>query len=168
MGSKLNGRLEAVNRILAVLMALSLAGCGALPVVEAGPAVSLGAAETIRGMQSVLQEGAGTSRLQTGEQVLLASPPGGGYALTFLNGHGAEVNGLYQGVFSFSDLLGRLEADGWKYVGPGAVPATVSKVIMGYTIEAVMTGLSCLPSVFVLPVILLTPMPAPVFEENLT
>jgi hypothetical protein len=133
--------------------------------VDLQSATALGIGETIRGMQSVLRESAGTLIMQGPDGFMLAWPKGGSYAFTFLSSSGADLNGINQNVFTFSDMLSQLETEGWKYVGPASVPAAISKVIMSYTIEAVLTGLNCLPSIFVVPAGIMDTMPVMQVEE---
>ncbi len=159
---KLNRRLETANRILTVLLALSLAGCAALPdVMQAAPAVvsdaasmgaAVGAMETARGIGMVLQEGSGAFIMAHGQDFLLAWPKGNAWEFVLVNAKGLPINGIKLDVYSFSDLVKQLEALGWEYTAPAALPAALSELIL--------LGTSAFPSIFVLPAILLpTPIP---------
>ena len=162
------------NMILASLMIVSLllTSCAALPdVMQAAPVVvaeaassgaAVGALETLRGMSSVLVEGSGAFIMQSGDNFLLAWPSGSAWEFVFLNASGAPMNGIKLNVFSFSDLVKQLEALGWQYVAPSALPAALTNVLM--------FGTNALPTIFVLPAILLDeviPAPPPL-DDSLT
>lgn len=151
--------------IASLIIVMLISGCGVAPAaVDVGSSAALGIGETIRGMQSVLQEGAGTFIMQSGDQFMLAWPKGSSYAFTFLSGTGAELNGVNTNVFSFSELVSNLEANGWQYVGPASVPVALFNTVMSYTIEMVMLGMNAMPSIFLVPAII-EPMPIPQAEE---
>lgn len=138
--------------IASLIVAMLITGCGVAPAaVDVSSQAALGIGETIRGMQSALMEGPGTFIMQNGEQFMLAWPKGSSYAFTFISGTGAKLNGINTNVFSFSELVSNLEANGWQYIGPASVPAMMFNTIMSYTIEMVMLGVNGMPSIFIMP-----------------
>lgn len=146
-----NGRIYQ-SLIASLIIAILVAGCGAAPAtVDVSTQAALGIGETISGMQSVLAEGPGTFIMQNGNQFMMAWPKGSSYAFTFLSSSGAELSGINTNVFSFSELVSNLEANGWQYIGPASVPALLFNTIMSYTIEMVMIGVNAMPSIFIMP-----------------
>ena len=154
--------MQAKNKQLilsiSLIISLFIGACGAIQT--ASTTGTLGAAETFEGMKMVYQQASGTILMQKGELYLMAWPRGADYALTILsqNKNAPEaLNATRSGVISFSEYIKTLEAGGWKYAAPSALPATIAKALTAYSVEAAVTALNGLPTVFVMPVMIVTP-----------
>jgi hypothetical protein len=136
---------------------------GGLPFSsQASSAAVLGAGETIDGLKSVVAGAPGTFLMQAEGMFLAAWPRNGAYALTVINSTGkpcVDFNAARVNTLDLSGAVNLLQKEGWKVVGPSALPRAVWMALSGYTVELVMAGAQSLPMVFILPVVI---VPTPV------
>jgi hypothetical protein len=141
---------------LSVVFCLLLCSCAA---VQPAAVYQVGAGETIAGMRAAMAGQAGTFIMQQNNLVLLAWPNWSSYSFAVLDisGRVNDLNGLHIDTYNFSAMVKSLETGGWKYIEPAAVPAALAKALAAYSVELVMAGVQSLPSVLVVPVMVLTP-----------
>lgn len=145
---------------IALVFSILLSACAAVQVsTDPGQTgvVALGAQQTISGIRAALAEQPGTFIMRQGDLFLLAWPKGSSYAYLFIGKGTIDLSGIKANTFDFARMVKFLENGGWRYVPASALPAKVVQVLSSYTVEMVMTGVSSLTTVFVLPVILLEP-----------
>lgn len=143
--------------VMSLVLCINLAGCATVQAPACAQCV-MGAGETIQGLQAALREAPGTFIMQHGNQVLIAFPKGTNYAFACLNTGGKAFDlAVKTNPENLSQFVKALEDAGWKYIGPAAVPATVSRVVMAYSVELVMAGVQSLPTILVIPVYLVDP-----------
>ncbi|KPL70093.1 hypothetical protein ADN00_18795 [Ornatilinea apprima] len=142
---------------ISLVLSLFIGACGAIS--SAAPAGTLGAAETIEGMRMVVANEAGTFLMQKGEVFLMAWPRGTNYAMTVLSQSGASdaLNGMRVNAVSLTETVKALEADGWKYITPAALPKAITEALAAYSVEMAVTALKGLPTVFIMPIFMVTP-----------
>lgn len=144
--------------VMLLVLALSCLGAGMRSGAPMNSA--LGAAETLKGLKMVVNGASGTFVMAHGDQYLLAWPYKGQYAIAMI-GEGS-VRGLRQGPMPLSELVKALEAAGWKFTSPAGLPTAVVSALGAYSLEMAIVGMQSLPSVFILPVGMLTPVSATV------
>lgn len=148
----------------ALILSLALSGCAAVQVAPgASPQVAtMGAAETIKGLQSVLAGSPGTFAMQSADKalILMGWPKGSNYAFTLMtaDGQALDLNATKAATMALAGSIKGLERSGWKLITNSQIPATLARVIAGYTVEMVVMGLRALPTIIILPVILATPV----------
>lgn len=143
--------------IFALLLSALLSACGVAPTA-AHQVTQLGALESIRGMQAAVSGAPGTFIMQNSEQFILAWPRGTEYAYTVIGEiPQALPNAVKYNTINFAQFVKALEGDGWKYIAPAALPKGLASLLLSYSAEMVMAGAQTLPSIFVVPVLILTP-----------
>ncbi|NMC84321.1 MAG: hypothetical protein GYA58_03445 [Anaerolineaceae bacterium] len=144
--------------VLLILIASACVGAFSIGASLAGP---MGAAETVRGMQSVAQGAPGTFVLQNGDTFLLAWPRGQQYAFTLLSSGGstiaADLNALRTNTLDFASMVQRLQVAGWRLISPAQLPPAVVTTLSAYSVEAVIAGVVAMPNVVMVPVVVMTP-----------
>jgi hypothetical protein len=145
--------LQLVNLVLVTCLALALSACAAVQS-------PIGAGATFYGMKSVMQQAPGTFVMQANNMILMAWPKGSNYAFAmFCDGAcpNASLTGKTIGTMTFVDTVKYLESMGWKYIQPSDLPGWITKALAMGTAEAAMTAMRALPSIWIVPVIILTP-----------
>ena len=105
--------------------------------------------------------------MQNGQQFILAWPRGTEYAYTVIGEiPQALPNAVKYNTINFAQFVKALEGDGWKYIAPAALPKGLASLLLSYSAEMVMAGAQTLPSIFVVPVLIMTPDFAPKTEIN--
>lgn len=142
---------------LLLIILTTVAACAAL----SAPAAStpMGAAETVRGLQAVVRESTGTFVMQNGQQFLMAWPKGSQYAVAILGQGSAEsIRAIPQDPVKLTTMVKSLQASGWSFSDPGHLPTAIVTALMGSSsVDAVLAGLRFMPSVLMVPAIVLTP-----------
>lgn len=157
-------KIFRISLILSLMLALTLSGCAAVysGSAQAAPVFVLGAGETIQGLQSVVRGAQGTFAMVSaeGDLILMAWPRGGDYAFSYLTTGGAaktvlDQNALKMATEGFANSVKYFETHGWQYLTPDKLPAALTGAIMAYTLDLVMAGVQTLPTILVVPVIIL-------------
>ena len=161
--------------LVSLIVAGVFTGCApvdvAPAVVEAAPMMaqaieagaSVGTMEMLQGMQMAMQDGSGAFIMQSADaqSFLMAWPKGSAWEFALLSRDGLPINGIKLNVFSFSDLVKQLEAIGWVYVSPEMAATVLPAAVM----DVMLFGLNAMPSIFVLPAIVVPEEFGPVLEE---
>lgn len=137
----------------------SIACVGA--AMTSGGGTALGAADTINGLKSVAAGNPGTFIMQSKDLILMAWPSGANYAFAIIDQTGkahSSLAGLKLNTLNFTEMVKSLEAGGWKYILPAALPEKILIAVGTYSLEAAMTAVNAMPTVWVVPVIMLTPV----------
>lgn len=158
-------KIFRTSLILSLVLSLALSGCAAVQFGSAAapaPMAVLGAGETIKGLQAVVSGAPGTFAMMSaeGDLILMAWPKGSEYAFTYLTTGGAaktalDSNALRMATEGFANSVKYFETHGWQYLTPDKLPAAVSGAIMAYTLDLVLAGVQTLPTILVVPVIVL-------------
>ena len=156
--------------ILSLILSMALSGCGAVSNGSAAPMMVLGAGETLRGLQSVVRGAPGTFAMVSaeGDLLLMAWPKdAANYAFSYISAGGSaktvlDDHALKMACEGFANSVKYFETHGWKYLTPDKLPAAVSGAIMAYTLDLVMAGVQTLPTIFLVPVIILPQSNEPV------
>jgi hypothetical protein len=130
---------------MGLILSTLLAACAAAPaaVAPAAQGAAMGAQETFNGLRSVYQGQPGTFVMQLNQMYLAAWPKGSAYGFTLVcNGQCPEFNSLKLQTDSLAEMVKSLEAYGWKYVTPAALPQAVKTTLEMTRVEAALSALS--------------------------
>jgi hypothetical protein len=155
----MNKYIWTIALILSLFLS-SIACVGGAISAGSSSGAQLGAAETINGLKAVVAANPGTFIMQSKDLLLMAWPQGSNYAFTIIDQSGRaqnSLNGLKLNTVNFAELIKSLEAGGWKYILPAALPEKVLTALGTYSIEAAMTAVKTMPTIWIVPVIILTP-----------
>jgi hypothetical protein len=161
MNTKLSQKIFQLALLVSLLLSLALTGCaGAMNYGVGTPTiVSLGAAETIRGIKSVVAGAPGTFALiDASKQVLiLAWPRGQAYAFSMLDVDGKFLtsNAMKLATMSLATSVKGLQAQGWQILTRTEIPLAVARAVSAYSVEMMMLGVKGLPTIFVIPYFLI-------------
>lgn len=127
---------------LTLLLSFLLSACAAvnLPPVQGA---TMGAQETFTGLRSVYQGQPGTFLMQFNQMYLAAWPKGSVYGFTVVcNGQCPDFNSLKLKTESLAEMVKSLEAYGWKYVTPAALPTAVKTALETTRVESALAAVS--------------------------
>jgi hypothetical protein len=144
---------KLINLFLIMALALALCSCAALQS-------PIGAAATFNGLKNVAAGNPGTFIMQANNMVMLAWPRGGEYAFAmFCDGAcpAMKLTATMIGTLNFSETVKYLENVGWRYIQPSDLPAWIASALAASTVEAMTSAIKTLPSIFIVPVISVTP-----------
>jgi hypothetical protein len=145
--------VQLINLVLITCLALALCSCAAVQS-------PIGAGATFYGLKSVVQQAPGTFVMQANNMILMAWPTGAKYAFAlFCDGACplAETTGRVVQTMSFSETVRYLESCGWTYMQPENLPTWITSALATGTVEAMVAAMRSLPSIWMVPVIILTP-----------
>lgn len=158
---------EQINRIFRLALVVSLVFSGGCAAAMSAPAVAesvspamVSPLATIEGMRAAFNGAQGTFMMQNGQAVIFAWPNGGSWSFSIVGAGEQALKGMRTATVSFSQMVKFLESTGWSYIDKSAVPTAIAQALMAYTAEMALTAMQSLPTVLIVPAMLLpTPIP---------
>jgi hypothetical protein len=121
----------------------------------------MGTGDTLQGLKLVMTEQPGTF-LMTNERLVLAAWPRGlnyAFAIFTRSGSPVDIQGLRINTLNLTVMVKGLQADGWRFMQTTELPGALYAALSSYTIEMLALSSRSLPSVYLVPLSILTPAP---------
>ena len=156
------------KKLVFLMIFLSIVAMGATAIIQ-----PVNVYDTLRGMRSAAYGAPGTFIMEKDTLVTFfwTCKNNTGWCFASLTKSGQVVrdlltyiNGTRCDTCTASTLVSGLEADGWKYMAPGALPAAVLTGLKSTSVYMMSIGASSLTTVFFVPVVILQPTPIGVIQ----